>query len=106
MARTLKDRLYTADDVCRAEDRPIAEKLETMPERDIALLIRGRPEPFTEKILSNISAGRRTLVRDEDKIMGAVLKADADAALKNFLQWFRDKREKGELLFIDDETLI
>jgi flagellar motor switch protein FliG len=106
LARTLKERLYTADDVCRAEDRPIAEKLETMPEKDIALLIRGRPESFAEKILSNISAGRRALVRDEDQIMGAVLKADADAALKDFLQWFRDKREKGELLFIDDETLI
>jgi flagellar motor switch protein FliG len=106
LSRTLKERLYTLDDVCRAEDKPIAEKLSGMSERDIALLIRGRPLNFVEKIMSNISVGRRALVREEDDIMGAVFKSDTDAALKDFLQWFRDKREKGEVLFLDDELVI
>jgi flagellar motor switch protein FliG len=106
LSRTLKERLYTLDDVCRAEDKPIAEKLAFMSEKDIALLIRGRPDTFAEKILSNVSAGRRALVREENDIMGAVLKSDTEAVLKDFLQWFRDKREKGEVLFLDDELVV
>jgi flagellar motor switch protein FliG len=106
LSRTLKERLYTLDDVCRAEDKPIAETLAAMTEKDIALLIRGRPDAFVEKILSNVSAGRRTLIREENDVMGAVLKSDTEAALKDFLQWFRDKREKGEVLFLDDELVV
>jgi flagellar motor switch protein FliG len=106
LSRTLKERLYTLDDVCRAEDKPIAEKLAAMSEKDIALLIRGRPDAFVEKILSNVSTGRQALVREENDVMGAVLKSDTEAALKAFLQWFRDKREKGEVLFVDDELVV
>jgi flagellar motor switch protein FliG len=106
LSRTLKERLYTLDDVCRAEDKPIAEKLAVMSEKDIALLIRARPDAFVEKILSNVSAGRRALIREENDIMGAVLKSDTEAVLKDFLQWFRDKREKGEVLFLDDELVV
>jgi flagellar motor switch protein FliG len=106
LGRTLKERLYTLDDVCRAEDKPIALKLEHMSEQEIALLLRGRPESFKEKILANVSAGRRALIRDENVLMGAVLKSDAELALKDFLQWFRDKRDKGELLFVDEEVLV
>ena len=106
LSRTLKERLYTLDDVCRAEDKPIAEKLAVMSEKDIVLLIRNRPDAFAEKILSNVSAGRRALIREENDILGAVLKSDTDAALKDFLQWFRDKREKGEVFFLDDELVV
>jgi flagellar motor switch protein FliG len=106
LSRTLKERLYTLDDVCRAEDKPIAEKLADMTEKDIVLLIRGRPDAFVEKILSNVSAGRRALIREENDVMGAVLKSNAEAVLKDFLQWFREKREKGEVLFLDDELVV
>jgi flagellar motor switch protein FliG len=106
LSRTLKERLYTLDDVCRAEDKPIAEKLAEMSEKDIVLLVRGRPSSFVEKIMSNLSTGRRALVREEDEITGAVLKSDTEAAIKDFLQWFRDKREKGEVLFLDDELVV
>jgi flagellar motor switch protein FliG len=106
LSLSLKERLYTLDDVCRTEDKPIAEKLADMSEKDIALLVRGRPDNFVEKILSNVSAGRRSLIHEESDIMGAVLRSDTEAALKVFLQWFRDKREKGEVLFLDDELVV
>jgi flagellar motor switch protein FliG len=106
LGRTLKERLYTLEDVCRAEDKPIAEKLAVMTEKEIALLIRSRPNTFVEKILSNVSAGRRVLVREENNLMGAVLKSDTETALKDFLRWFRDKRERGEVLFLDDEIIV
>ncbi|MDR3275942.1 MAG: flagellar motor switch protein FliG [Treponema sp.] len=106
IGRDLKERLHTLDDVVKAEDRPLAEKLRDMSEREIALLLRGRSVAFAEKILSNVSANRRILVREEDEVMGPVPKADVEALAREFLTWFRQGRERGKILLIDDEDVI
>jgi hypothetical protein len=61
---TLRANLYSLDDVCRASNRVIAEKLQEMDERQIACLIRGQPGDFVDKILSNVSDGRRALIKE------------------------------------------
>jgi flagellar motor switch protein FliG len=106
IGRSLKERLYTLEDVVEAEDRPIQEKLKTMDERDIALLLKGRPAEFTEKILSNVSANRRALIREEGEIMGPVPKIEVEAAARDFLSWFRLGREEGKILLRTDEDVI
>ncbi|MDR0450046.1 MAG: flagellar motor switch protein FliG, partial [Treponema sp.] len=58
LGRNLKERLYTLEDVIRAEDKPLQEKLRAMTDRDIALLLKGKEPGFTGKILSNLSAQR------------------------------------------------
>jgi flagellar motor switch protein FliG len=106
IGRSLKERLYTLEDVVEAEDRPIQEKLKTMAERDIALLLKGRPPEFTEKILSNVSANRRALIREEGEIMGPVPRNDVETAARDFLVWFRLGREEGKILLRTDEDVI
>jgi flagellar motor switch protein FliG len=106
LSRDLKERLYTLDDVIKAEDRPLQEKLRSMPDRDIALLLKGRSPEFTEKILSNVSAQRRSRIREEGDIMGAVSRTDTEAAGRDFLAWFRLNREDGRILLMDDEDVI
>jgi flagellar motor switch protein FliG len=69
LSRTIKERLYTLDDVVGAEDRAVQEKLREMPDRDIALLLRNRSGEFTAKILSNLSKGREGRVREEGRII-------------------------------------
>ncbi|MCL2443566.1 MAG: flagellar motor switch protein FliG [Treponema sp.] len=102
----LKEKLYTLDDVLSASDRPIQDKLKTMTEYEIAVLIKGRNDEFREKILSCVSAGRRKLIREESEILGAVSKRECDAAAKDFLIWFRFARENGEILLYSDEDVI
>ncbi|MDR3161984.1 MAG: flagellar motor switch protein FliG [Spirochaetaceae bacterium] len=106
LGRNLKERLYTLEDVVRAEDRPIQEKLRSMPDRDIVLLLKGRSPKFTEKIYANLSSLRAASVREEAEIMGAVPKAEADAAARDFLGWFRLNREEGRIILMDDEDVI
>jgi len=106
IGHNLKEKLYTLDDVLLAIDRPIQEKLKTMPEYDIALLLKGKKEEFCEKILSNVSAGRRKLIREEIEIIGAVPKRDCDAVARDFLAWFRFARENGDILLITDEEVV
>ena len=106
IGRDLKDKLYTLDDVLAVFDRSLAEKLKTMTDKDIALLLKGRKQEFQDKILSNVSTVRRNIIREEGEILGAVPKRDCDEAAKEFMTWFRQAREKGELILASDEDWI
>jgi flagellar motor switch protein FliG len=106
IGQNLKEKLYTLDDVLLAVDRPIQDKLSTMTEHDIALLLKGRGNEFYEKIMSCVSAGRRKLIREENEILGAVPKRDCDSVVKEFLTWFRFAREHGEILLYSDEDVV
>ena len=106
LSRDIKERLHTLDDVIRAEDRPLQEKLRAMSDRDIALLLKGRSRPFAEKILSNVSSQRRSRIREEEGLMGPVSRRETEAAAREFLAWFRLSREEGRILLIDSEDVV
>jgi flagellar motor switch protein FliG len=106
ISKKLKDRLYTLDDVLEAFDKPLAEKLGTMNEQEIAILLKGRSPEFCEKILSNVSSRRRALIREEGDIMGPISKHESVQATNDFLTWFRLARANGELALKSDEDWV
>jgi flagellar motor switch protein FliG len=106
LSRDLKGRLHTLEDVIKAGDRPLQEKLRSMSERDIALLLRDRSDAFIEKIMANVSSNRRALIREENEILGAVSKRETDKAAEDFLAWFRLNREEGRILLTNDEEVV
>ena len=106
LSREMKDRLYTLEDVAGAADRPIQEKLRSMDDRDIVLLLRGRSDNFTQKILWNLSTTRAERIKEESEIMGPVPKIEAEAAAREFLAWFRESREEGRILMLNDEDVL
>jgi flagellar motor switch protein FliG len=88
--------------VVNAADKPIQLKLQNMSAKDIATLIKGRPEAFAEKLYRNMSSHRRDEVREESDFMGPITKKDSEAAMRAFMEWFRAAREKGEIILGDD----
>ena len=106
IGKDLKDRLYTLDDVVLAFDRPLQEKLKTMSDREIAILLKGRDAEFSAKILACVSAGRRGLIREEGEILGEVSVRDCNAAAGEFLAWFRLAREEGKIMLASDEDVF
>jgi Flagellar motor switch protein len=106
IGKTLKEKIYTLDDVICTVDKPIQEKLSLMSDQEIAILIKGRGKQFCEKILSCVSAGRRKLIREEFEIMGAVSKRDCDTAAGEFLTWFRKARENGDIILYTDKDIF
>jgi flagellar motor switch protein FliG len=106
IGKDLRDKLYTLDDVIGVFDRPLAEKLKSMTEKEIAILLKGRAAEFREKILSNVSANRRDMIREEGEILGAIPKRDCDAAANEFIAWFRQARENGTLMLESDEDWV
>ena len=106
IGKDLKEKIYTLDDIIYTVDRPIQEKLASMSERDIAILMKGRGKSFCEKLLSCVSAGRRKLIREEFEVLGAVPKRDCDAAASDFLAWFRLARENGNIILYSDKDVF
>jgi flagellar motor switch protein FliG len=106
IGKDLKERIYTLDDVLTVLDRSLAEKLATMPEQTIAILLKSRSKEFCEKILSNVSSGRRALIREEIDILGAIPKRERDAVASDFMTWFRIAREKGDLALAGDKDWV
>ncbi|MCL1992479.1 MAG: flagellar motor switch protein FliG [Spirochaetes bacterium] len=106
LGKTLKEKLYTLDDIINCLDRPLQEKLKTMSDRELAILLKGRKEDFAAKIMSNVSDGRQKLIEEELALLGPIPKRDWDAAARDFLMWFRDQRENSGLILTTDEDII
>ncbi|MDR1466304.1 MAG: flagellar motor switch protein FliG [Treponema sp.] len=106
LSYSLRATLYTLDDVVKADDRVIEDKLRGMSEKEIVYLVKGRSRLFIEKIMSNISAPRRAMIREESDIIGLIPHIEAERVATDFLAWFRRGREKGTITLIDDRDLV
>jgi len=106
LSKEMKDRLYTLEDVADAADRPIQEKLRSMDDKEIALLLKGRSEAFIQKIMWNLSSGRGDRIKEESEIMGPVPKIEAEAAAREFLSWFRESLDEGRILMLSDKDVM
>lgn len=108
LGQDLRSRLFTMDDVVKSDDRFVQEKLREMPETDIAYLIAGKPDDFREKILSNISAGRRAEVRAQEDILKPMRRSDCERITSEFFSKLRRAFEEGHLIIKDrnDDVFI
>jgi flagellar motor switch protein FliG len=125
LGKDLKERIYTLDDIVYAEDLPLQKKLAVMENSEIVLLLKTRSRSvfagqnaqekaaaeqaavdFREKILSNLSAARRADVLEEEEITGPVPRRDVDAAASAFLAWFRENREEGRIIMMNDTDIV
>ena len=90
-------RLFTEEDVIGADDRFMQNKLHSMQEEDIALLIRGKSPAFREKILSNVSKNRAEAILEDEELREHVLKIDCDRITNQFYSELRRAWEDGDL---------
>lgn len=97
LGQDLRSRLFTIDDVVNADDQFVQKRLAEMKESEIAHLIAAKPEDFREKILSNISAGRRAEVREQEDILKPMRRSDCDAVTQAFVDKLRRAYEQGNL---------
>ena len=111
LGKTLKDKVYTIADLLEADDLPLEKKFAEMNDREIILLLKARTgyddtALFREKILKNLSRGRREEILMEEGIVGAVPRRDVEETSAAFLSWFRQKREDGGIIMMSDDDLV
>lgn len=97
----LRRRLFTVDDIVNADDRFMQEKLRSMSDEEIAVLIAGKEECFRQKILTNVSKTRGDIILEEEQLKKPVLKKDSDEITNAFFTFLRRAWEDGKLVVKD-----
>lgn len=106
LSKDIRERLFTIDDVLRVPSRDMQRGLRDLTERDIALLLKGKSQAFRDKVLENVSQGKKTIVLEEYDIMGTVRRDEADKATKSFVEFFKRRWEDGNLVLEGDDDLV
>ena len=106
LSRSVRERLFTMDDVLRVPDRDLQKCLRDFADRDLALVLKGREEGFKTKLLRNVSQNRKALILDEYSVLGRVKREDADAAAREFLAYLKTAWESGELVLEGEDELV
>jgi flagellar motor switch protein FliG len=108
LGKAVREKLFTAETVLSVRDIDLQKLLEDYSEKDLALLLRDKKMEFREKITNNISLRRRTLVEEEDILLGQVRKSEAAAATRAFLEKLKEREEGGQLVIFrgEDQDLL
>lgn len=108
LSSDLRERLFTIDDVVNADDRFIQKQLQPMTETEIAYLIAGKPEPFRQKILSNVSKTRGDIILEEESLRKPMRRKDCDEVTTRFFSILRRAWEEGTLIISgrDDDVYV
>ena len=108
LGQDLRRRLFTMEDVVKSDDRFVQEKLREMSEHDIAYLIAAKPDDFRDKILKNISSGRRDEVLAQEDILKPMRRSDCEKITSEFFSKLRRAFEEGHLIIKDrnDDVFI
>jgi flagellar motor switch protein FliG len=106
LSKNVRDQLFTLEDVIRVPDRALQKALRDFQDRDLALVLKGRDEAFKKKLLSNVSANRKSMILDEYAILGPVRREDANEAAKELLDYLKRAREDGDLALEGDDEMV
>lgn len=108
LGEDLRSRLFTIEDVVNSDDRFVQESLRKLSEVDIVHLIAGKSQDFREKILSDISSGRRMEVLDQEKILKPLKRSECEKITSQFFSVLRRAFDEGHLIIKDrnDDVFI
>lgn len=98
LGQDLRSRLFTLEDVVNADDRFIQHKLHEMKEDEIAYLIAGKSMEFRDKILYNVSTGKREEILAQEDILKPMRRSDVENVTRNFMAVLRQAYDNGELI--------
>ena len=98
LGQDLKKRLFTLDDVIAADDKFVQETLREFSDEDVAHLIAAKTDTFRDKILDNISHGRRSEVLEQEELLKPMRRSDCEKITSQFTGILRRAYEEGNLI--------
>ena len=98
LGQDLKKRLFTQEDVIASDDKFIQETLREFSDEDIAYLIAAKPDDFRDKILDNVSHGRRIEILEQEDLLKPMRRSDCEDMTSRFVGILRRAYEEGELI--------
>ena len=101
LGQDLRNRLFTLEDVVKADDRFVQNQLQEMETPDICYLIAGKPDDFRDKILNNVSHGRKNEILDQEDYLKPMRRADCEKVTSSFFSVLRRAYDEGHLIIKD-----
>ncbi|HUZ17909.1 MAG TPA: flagellar motor switch protein FliG [Spirochaetia bacterium] len=106
LSQNVKDRLFTIDLLLLIDDTEVQSVFRDFDDQEIATLLKGKNEAITEKVLSNVSARRRLLIREEIENLGRMRRSDIDKATKDFVDYLVDLDEQRKIVIHWHDQII
>lgn len=105
VVETIKDHLFTVDTVLQVEDRDLQKVLQTMENKQIALLLKGKDEKVRRKLLDNVSDNRAATITEDFLALGPKPKREVDAATRDFIAMLRALEQDGKIVVRRDDEM-
>lgn len=108
LGQDLRSRLFTIEDVIKADDRFIQQTLREYEDKDICYLIAGKGDDFRNKILDNVSQNRKVEILEQEDILKPMRRSDCEAITSHFFSILRRSYEEGHLIIKgrDDDVYV
>jgi len=97
LADEIEGRLMTLDVLDDIEVKDLAVVLREFDDKSVALILKGKDEQVRAKMLRGVSERRATIIIEEYRHMGPVLRSDVDVAVKEFLEWIKALEAEGKI---------
>ena len=102
LAKSMKEKLFDFHMMYRIRDRDMQRILRDFTDREIALMLKGKPDSLKERVFAGLSSRRQELVSAEYEELGEVPRADVDKVTLEFMNYLRQQAEMGEILLAED----
>ena len=104
LSKELKDKVYTVDMAFQLPKRDLSVLLREMENEELALLLAGRSDEFSQLILGHVSTRRKEIILAEASYLGTPSPKEIDRAARLFVDTILEMREDG-IISLKDEYL-
>lgn len=98
LAKDIKEKLFSAETVLQLYDQDLQRVLRDFDDTELAILLKGKDDDFTQKVFSNLSERRRMLIEEEMEFMGALKKSDVEKSTREFLRYLQVMVDEGKVV--------
>ncbi len=98
LSREIKEKLFSVDTVLDLDDQDLQKVLRDFDDRELSLVLKGKSDDFKDKLLSNVSERRKSMIMEEIEFSGAVKRSDVEKATKEFLRYLQNMVDEGKIV--------
>lgn len=98
LAEQVREKLFTVDTIHYVRDTDMEKILRDFTDTEIAVLLKGQEDEIRNKIIYNVSNRRIEFIKYEEDALGVMRKTDVDKAMKEFLDYLKDKEIQGNIV--------
>lgn len=98
LAEDLRAKMFSFADIVTLDDRTVQVLLRSVDTKDLALALKGAPDPVRAKVLTNMSERAAATLQDEVDVLGPVRAAQVEEARSAVVRSIRALEESGDIV--------